>query len=145
MEFYQPDHRTIVKEIDFWPVIEIFDDFILGRNIKYSIHNLKYGDSLLYQQFVDRLITYQYQPLPMHAIKTEIGKKIPAFYLNEEYAIFGHVFLTADSGQNVQKIFGSALQETNGKWKYVLDGQSENVVFVNMNKQENMIDPLGFI
>ena len=145
MEFYQSNHRTSVKEIDFWPVIEIFDDFILGRNINRTIYNLKYGDSLLCQPFVDRLRMYQYQPLPMHSISVEMGKKIPAFYMKEDYAIFGHVFLTAVSNQNMQKIYGSALLDMNGKWKYVLDGHCEKVVFVNLNKQENLIDPLGFI
>lgn len=145
MEFYQPDHRTIVKEIDFWPIIEIFDDFILGRNCKRTIHNLKYGESLLYQSFIDRLRVFQYQPLPMHAINVDFGKKIPVFYLKEDYAIFGYVFFITDSEQNKHKVFASVLKDESGRWKYTLNGQCDNVVFVNLSKQENIIDPIGFI
>ena len=140
MEFYQPDHRTIVKEIDFWPVIDIFDDFILGRNIKQTMQNLRYDDYLMSQSFIDRLRMYKYQPMLLQTIQVEMGKRIPAFYLKEDYAIFGYVFWAIESGDNAQPIFGSAEKDEKDHSKYTVRGKKNTVVFVNPSQRENIFN-----
>jgi hypothetical protein len=140
MNVYESYLRTSFSEIDFWPILEIFDDFILGRNIKRTMHHLRYDDYLMAKPFIDRLRTYKYQPIKLKSIKIEMGKRIPAFYLKEDYAMFGYVFLATDSGDNEQTIFGSAERDEKGQSKYIIRGNRETVVFVNLNQKEDILN-----
>ncbi len=140
MNIYESYLRTSFSEIDFWPVLEIFDDFILGRNIKRTMHHLRYDDYLMAKPFIDRLRTYKYQPMQLRSIQIEPGKRIPAFYLKEDYAIFGYVFLTSDSEDHVQTTFGSTEKDEKGQSKYIVYGNQEPIVFVNLNRKEDILN-----
>lgn len=140
MNLYESYLRTSFSEIDFWPVLEIFDDFILGKNIKRTKHHLLYDGYLMLKPFIDRLCTYKYQPVQLKSIQVEMGKRIPAFYLKEDYAIFGYVFLATDSGDNTQTIFGSAERDEKGQSKYIVRGTQDTIVFVNLNQREDILN-----
>ncbi|MEJ2543596.1 MAG: hypothetical protein P8Y99_05965 [Calditrichaceae bacterium] len=107
MNLYESYLKTSFSEIDFWPVLDIFDDFILGRNVKRTKHHLRYDGYLMAKPFIDRLRIYRYQPVLLKSVQVKIGKRIPAFHLMDDYAIFGYVFLATDSKDNVYIIFGS--------------------------------------
>ena len=139
MSQYDTYLQTSFSEMDFWPVIDVFDDFILGRSKKRTIHNLRYGKYLMSEPFVDRLRMFQFQPLQLKSIKVEIGKRIPAFYLKDEYAIFGYVFLNTGSGDHMRVIFGSASKNEIGQSKYIIDGKQDTIVFINSNRQEDIL------
>jgi hypothetical protein len=140
MDLYQSNLRTSFSEIDFWPVIEIFDDFILGRNVKRTMHHLRYGEYLMSQPFVDRLRMFQYRPMSLKSVKVEMGKRIPAFYLKEDYAIFGYVFQSARSKAKMQTVFGSVEKDEKCRSKYILNGNQETVVFINPGRQEDILN-----
>ena len=140
MNLFESNLRTTFSEIDFWPVIEIFDDFILGRNIKRTMHHLRYDGYLMSKPFIDRLRMFQYQPMNLKSIKVEIGRRIPAFYLKEDYAVFGHVFLNHGSGQHMHPVFASVLKNDKGQSKYIIDGNQNTIVFVNPGRQEDILN-----
>ena len=140
MDLYESYLRTSFSEIDFWPVLDIFDDFILGRNIKRTMHHLRYDDYLMSQPFIDRLRMYKYQPMLLKSIQVDMGKRIPAFYLKEDFVIFGYVFLTTDSKGNVQTIFGSAEKDEKGRRKYIIRGNRDTVVFINPSQREDILN-----
>ncbi|MBN1409116.1 MAG: hypothetical protein JW956_15050 [Calditrichaceae bacterium] len=140
MNLYETYLKTSFSEIDFWPVLDIFDDFILGRNIKRTMHHLRYDGYLMSKPFIDRLRMYKYQPMLLNSIQVKMGKRIPAFYLLEDYVIFGYVFSTTDSKDNVHAIFGSAEKDEKGQSKYLVRGNRDTIVFINPNQQEDILN-----
>ena len=121
-----------------WEISEILDDIILGRNVKRSVHDLEYDNALFTGLFVDRLRLYKFSPFPMNKIQIEVEHRAPAFVINGKTAIFGYVFWEVFSEKQKRKIFGSVAKNDKGDWKYVLNGNSSDVVFVNMTKLEEV-------
>ena len=140
MELYESYLKTSFSEIDFWPVLDIFDDFILGRNTKRTMHHLRYDGYLMSKPFIDRLRIYRYQPVLLKSVQVNTGKRIPAFHLIEDYVIFGYVFTATDSKDNVQIIFGSAEKDQTGKSKYLIRGSQDTIVFINPGQQEDILN-----
>lgn len=121
-----------------WQITEIFDDIVLGRGVKRAIHNLEYDGSIYTELFLERLQLYKFRPAPLKKIQIGVGKRAPAFYIHGKTAIFGYVFWEMFSETRKRKLWGSVIRNAKGDWKYVLPGNSNNVVFINMDKQEEI-------
>ena len=117
---------------------EVLDDIILGRGVKRSVHDLEYDNFLFTSLFIDRLRLYKFRPLPLQKIKIEIGQRVPAFLVNGKTAIFGYVFWEVFSESKKRKLFGSVVKNEKGDWKYVLQGNNSSVVFVNLDRKEEI-------
>lgn len=127
-----------------WEISEILDDIILGRGVKRAVHDLEYDNTLYTGLFIDRLRLYKFQPIAMRDIHIEVGCRAPAFLISGRTAIFGYVFWELFSPTKKRKIFGSVARNEQGDWKYMLSGNSEQVVFINLDKKEE-VDVYHFI
>jgi hypothetical protein len=139
MELYQFTQYPKIEETELWPVIEIFDDFILRRNGNISMRTLMYDGRLLYQPFVDRLQTFKYRSVPINSVNIEAGWRIPAFVIKDKYAIFGHVHIAESSTQPAEKMFASDKLDVTGQPRFKIIGKSDTIVFMNPYRQEKII------
>lgn len=121
-----------------WEISEILDDIILGRGVKRAVHDLEYDNALFTGLFVDRLRLYKFQPIALCNVQIETGQRAPAFFLSGRTAVFGYVFWEVFSHAQKRKIFGSVAKNELGDWKYVIGGNSEQIVFVNLDKKEEV-------
>lgn len=123
---------------DNWEISEILDDIILGRGVKRSIHNLEYDQAIYASLFIDRLRMYKYRPCRVKDISIEVGWRAPAFLINDKMAIFGYVFWELFTETKRRKLFGSVVKNVKGDWKYTLSDASNEIVFVNIDRQEEI-------
>ena len=123
---------------DEWEISDILDDIVLGRGVKRSIHDLEYNNNIYTGLFIERLRTYKYRPMPVKDIKVEVGQRIPAFLIRRKAAIFGYVFWEVFSEKRKRKLWGSVVRDTKGDWKYTIPGNSETVVFANLDRLEDI-------
>jgi len=121
-----------------WEIAEILDDIILGRGVKRTIHDLQYDEKVYTQLFIERLQLFKFRPVAVKNIQIEVGKRSPAFYIKGKTAIFGYIFREVFSEKHKRKIWGSVVRNEKGDWKYILPGNSGEVVFINLNKQEEI-------
>ena len=127
-----------MTSIESWQIAEAFDDIILGRGVKRSIHDLTYNNQLYVQLFIERLQIYKFFPHSVKDINIEVGFRIPAFLIKNHQAIFGHLFWEVFSEKRKRKIWGSVIRNEKGDWKYILPGNSETIVFVNQSRPEHI-------
>lgn len=123
---------------DDWEISAILDDIILGRGVKRSVHNLEYGSSIYASLFIDRLRLYKYQPRRVKEIDIEVSWRAPAFLINNKTAIFGYVFWELFTESKKRKLFGSVVKNEKGDWKYTLSENNNDIVFVNLDRQEEI-------
>ena len=123
---------------DNWEISEILDDIILGRGVKRSVHNLEYDQFLYTSLFIDRLRIYKYRPCRVSDISIEIGWRAPAFLISNKIAIFGYVFWELFTETKKRKLFGSVIKNAKGDWKYTLSDKNNDIVFVNLDHQEEI-------
>jgi len=123
---------------DNWEISEILDDIILGRGVKRSVHNLEYDSSIFTGLFIDRLRLYKFRPVALNKIEIEVGHRAPAFLISGKTAIFGYVFWEVFSEIKKRKLFGSVVKNEKGDWKYVIPENSSSIVFINIDKQEEI-------
>jgi len=120
-----------------WEISEVLDDIILGRGVKRTVHSLEYDQSVITDLFISRLRLYKYHPLAVADIRVEVGYRIPAFFIQGKFAIFGYVFWEVFSENKKRKLWGSVVKNKKGDWKFVLSGNSDSIVFANLsNRQE---------
>ncbi len=123
---------------DDWDITEVLDDIILGRGVKRSIHDIEYDGKLYVDLFIQRLQLYKYRPQPVYEIEIKVGQRAPAFYIQGRMVIFGYVFWEVFSTKRKRKLWGSVVRNEKGDWKYTLPGNSEQVVFVNLDQALDM-------
>ncbi|MBD3225947.1 MAG: hypothetical protein GF313_14565 [Caldithrix sp.] len=63
---------------------------------------------------------------------------MPAFYVKDKTAIFGHVFWEVFTDKRKRKIWGSVVRNTKGDWKYILPGSRPVTLFANLNQLEEV-------
>lgn len=120
-----------------WEIIEILDDIILGRGVKRAIHNLEYDNMIYTSVFVDRLRLYKFRPVTLADITIEPGKRVPGFLIKDKTAIFGYVFWEFFSERKKRKLWGSVVRNEKGDWKYTVQSESRQALFVNPEKTED--------
>lgn len=128
----------MINQLHIWELTEVFDDIILGRGVKRTIHGLEYEDHVYTDLFLERLLLYRFFPMAMKDIQVGVGKRFPAFYLLNKDAIFGHVFWEVFSDSRKRKIFGSVVRNKKGDWKFILPGSSSQIVYVNTHLPEDI-------
>jgi len=119
-----------------WEITEILDDIILGRGIKQCVHDLEYGEAVFTSLFIERLRLYRFHPMILNEVHINTSIRVPAFYISGKTAIFGHVFWEIFSEKKKRKLWGSTVRNEKGDWKYVLNSDSKEVLFVNMSSAE---------
>lgn len=124
--------------IDDWQITEVFDDIVLGRGVKRSVHNLRYENDILTGLFIERLRMLKYRPMHVRDIHIDVGFRMPAFYVTGNTAIFGYVFWEVFTERRKRKIWGSVVRNERGDWKYEIPANSDKIVFVNMNQKEEI-------
>ena len=116
---------------------EVFDDIILGKGIKQTMHDLEYDQKVYVGLFVQRLRIYKYHPVSIKNIFLKAGYRIPAFYINGKFAVFGYILWESFPGmENKQKIWGSVVRIPNGDCKYTLPDNANHIVFANLSRIE---------
>ena len=125
-------------ENENWDINEVLDDIVLGRGVKRTIHYLEYGEHIYTRLFIERLQFYRFRPILLKNITIRVGWRAPAFFISGKQAIFGYVFWEVFSEDKKRKIFGSTVKNEKGDWKYVLSENSQTIVFVNLNRQEEV-------
>ncbi|MBN2425618.1 MAG: hypothetical protein JXR46_15600 [Calditrichaceae bacterium] len=116
---------------------EVFDDIILGRGVKQVMHDLEYDHKVYASLFVQRLRIYKYHPVSIKNVSLRTGYRIPAFYLNGKFAVFGYIFWESFPGvENKQKIWESVVRNSNGDCRYILPDSNNQVVFANLSRIE---------
>lgn len=128
----------MLPDIYQWQISDIFDDIILGRGVKRSIHLLEYDDTILTELFIERLLIFKYRPSKIKEAPVQVGQRIPAFYINGKHAVFGYIFYELFSEQQKRKIFGSVARNEKGDWRYHLPVNSPVVVFINPDLREDI-------
>ena len=113
---------------------EIFNDIILGKGVKQSVHYLVHENRDFTRLFIQCLNKHSFYPLPIKEISLEVGFRMPGFYLENQTAIFGHLFWEVFSEKRKRKIWGSIVRNHKGDWKYILTGNSPKVIYFNMSK-----------
>ncbi len=119
-----------------WEISEILDDIILGRGVKRYVYDLEYDNSVFTSLFIERLILYRFQPMTLKDIHIKNGIRVPASFISGKTAVFGHVFWEIFSEKKKRKFWGSAAKNEKGDWKYIVNSDSEQVLFVNINSAE---------
>ena len=119
-----------------WEITEILDDIILGRGVKRAIHDLEYDNTIYTSLFIDRLRLYKFRPMTINDICIKTGYRVPAFFITEKSAIFGYVFWELFTERKKRKLWGSAVKNEKGDWKYIVPANSKQVLFVNLEKEE---------
>lgn len=113
---------------------ETFNDIILGNGVKRSIHQLIFQNIDYTDLFSECLIDNSFRPVILKNATIEVGVRIPGFFLEKHTAIFGYLFWEVFSDRKKRKIWGSVVRNQKGDWKYILTGNSSNVVYLNMFK-----------
>ena len=81
------------RQKDFDALSEVFDDIILGRGIKRTVHELRYEGRDYRQLFLRRLEANGFRERALRDVAVETGWRIPGFWLDGEgRAWFGHLF-----------------------------------------------------
>ena len=115
---------------------EVFDDIILGNGVKQSLHSLIFESTDFTPLFKDCLHKKLFFPTPLKNISIEIGFRYPGFYIDGTNAYFGHLFWEVFSSLKKRKIWGSVIRNEKGDWKYILSGNSSNIVYINKEKSQ---------
>lgn len=113
---------------------EVFYDIILGHGVKRSVHSLMYRDKDYASFFIECLKEKAFYPNELKSVNVEIGRRIPGFYVKDSVAYFGYLFWEVFHDRQKRKIWGSIVRNKKGDWKYILSGNSSNIVFLNFNK-----------
>ncbi len=121
-----------------WEISEVLDDIVLGRGVKRSVHDLQFDQNIYTELFIERLRLYKFRPMAVRDIHIEVGKRVPAFLIDGKTAIFGYVFWEVFSDKRKRKLWGSVVRNEKGDWKYVLPGNSGQIIFVNPDMQEDI-------
>ena len=126
------------RQKDFDALSEVFDDIILGRGIKRTVHELRYEGRDYRQLFLRRLEANGFRERALRDVAVETGWRIPGFWLDGEgRAWFGHLFWEVFSYARKRKIWGSVKRNRKGDWQIILPGNSGQKVFLNPGlKQE---------
>ena len=112
---------------------EAFLDIIDGR-VKRYVHELIYQNTDYTSLFINCLESRAYFPRQLKDIKIETGTRIPGFLIKNSVAYFGHLFWEIFDDRHKRKIWGSVIRNNKGDWKYILSGNSSNIIYMNVNK-----------
>jgi hypothetical protein len=115
---------------------EVFDDIILGRNIRRSWHRLLYDGKVCSELFKERLRLNRFWPRLVSRVNVDIQHQVPAFYLVEDSCFFGYVCWEIVNRGQVYKIWKSEMKDNYGKSKYIIPAGQNKTVWVNMNLKE---------
>lgn len=123
---------------------EIFDDIVLGRNVKRSLHHLVYEEIPYIELFKTRLRYNRYWPTNVNDVHVNPGFRIPAFYIENYTAIFGYVFWEVFNKRKMHKLWGSTIKNEFGDWKYIISGQQNKMIWANLHLKEEIDLPFFF-
>lgn len=111
---------------------EVFDDIILGRGVKRSVHELVFENRDRTDLFLERLLVHGFKPRPLKDVDVPPGIRIPGFWLDDnKRAWFGYLFREFFTEKKQRKIWGSTVRNSKGDWSVILSGNSAQIVYLN--------------
>ena len=116
---------------------EVFYDIITGR-VKRYVHDLVFQKHDYTSLFINCLQDKAYLPRPLKEVQIEVGMRCPGFLVQDSVAYFGYLFWEVFDEKHKRKIWGSVMRNKKGDWKYILSGNSSNVVYLNLNKLQEV-------
>jgi hypothetical protein len=125
-------------QVKSYKIEEVFDDIIMGRGVKRSVHDLILDDRDYSDLFKIRLIENGFLPKPLKEIAINIGVRMPGFLIQDSTAYFGHLFWEVFSEMKKRLIWGSVLRNEKGDWKYILSGKGPGIVYINSLKIQDI-------
>jgi hypothetical protein len=115
---------------------EVFDDIILGRNVKRSYHYLLYDGKVYSELFKERLRLHRFWPRLVSKVNVDLQHQVPAFYLVEDSCFFGYVCWQIIDRDQTVKIWKSEIKDDYGKSRYIIQAGQNKTVWVNLNLKE---------
>jgi hypothetical protein len=125
---------------------EILTDIVVGRVVKRSRHDLKWGVHDCTMQFLDVLREQGYVSRLVRDVPVQPGERVPAFLVDAGTAHFGWIFWEKFSQLRLRKLFGSVARNEKGDWAIQIPEKRDVVIYVNESLRTEMdIDnPSGF-
>ncbi|RMH65213.1 MAG: hypothetical protein D6677_03025 [Calditrichaeota bacterium] len=118
---------------------DVFDDIILGRGVKRSVHDLIWRGRNRTALFAERLQAHGFMPIALKDAEVPPGIRIPGFLLEETgTAWFGYLFREFFTETRQRKIWGSVKRNEKGDWALILPGNSQHVVYLNTRQQQEI-------
>ena len=115
---------------------EIFDDIILGKNIRRSYHHLLYEGTVYTELFKERLRLHRFWPMTVSQVTIDRQHQVPGFHLVEDSCFFGYVCWQTVNRDQIYKIWKSEIKDMYGKPKYIIPAGQDKTVWVNLNLKE---------
>jgi hypothetical protein len=112
---------------------DVFNDIIDGR-VKRFVHHLIFQNKDYTTLFITCLKEKAYLPSPLKSVNIDVGIRCPGFFIKDSTAYFGYLFWEVFDERHKRKIWGSVIRNNKGDWKYILSGNSSNIVYLNQNK-----------
>lgn len=113
-------------------LVEALRDLALGR-VHRSRHSLVVDGRDLTGAFQEVLAQAGYRPLRVRDVEVPRGVRLPAFYLAEGTAHFGHVFKEKFHEGEFRTLFGSVVRNGRGDWEVILTRRSRETVWVKLD------------
>jgi hypothetical protein len=114
-------------------LLEVLRDLAEGR-VHRSRHELVLDGRDLTEAFEEALRKSGYRPARLRELEVPRGVRIPAFYLKEGVATFGHVFREKFSEIEDRVIFGSVIRDGRGDWSVMLTRRSTEILWVDPSR-----------
>ena len=114
-------------------LVEALRDLALGR-VHRSRHSLVVDGRDLTGAFQEVLAQAGYRPLRVRDVEVPRGVRLPAFYLAEGTAHFGHVFKEKFHEGETRTLFGSVVRNWRGDWEVIFTRRSPETVWVKLDE-----------
>ncbi len=128
----------MIKTISAKEITDIFDEIIIGKNVKRTCHELVYLGKDYTDIFIDRMKRQNFQKTILNQISINRGFRIPGFLIKNKTAIFGYVFWELFNTKYKRKLWGSVILNKKGDWEYTISAKSKHIIWANTNLIEEI-------
>ncbi len=104
---------------------------IEGKIVKRSRHDLHHDGRDLGPLFIEELEKRGYGKTTVDALDVKPGERVPAFFIENEFANFGWVFWERFTSWKIRKLWGSVIKNKKGDWDIQIPAGRAMPIYAN--------------